>query len=120
MKCVTIACHAVIIVCILQVKRIMNNVYYMLRNEFEANDTYTGSDIMKVVLKTIKVRTNSLRSHIVFTTTKNKPRRIVYTNPESCYDQSALDLCTSASVCKCFQTLSLSVNLVRKMCVSLN
>ena len=53
-----------IIVCILQVKRIMNNVYYMLRNEFEADDTYTGSDIMKVVLKTIKVQTNLLRSHI--------------------------------------------------------
>ena len=64
----------------------MNNVYYMLRNEFEADDTYTGSDIMKVVLKTIKVRTNSLRSHIVFTATQNKPRKRVYTNPESCND----------------------------------
>ena len=42
----------------------MNNVYYMLRNEFEADDTYTGSDIMKVVLKTIKVRTNLLKSQI--------------------------------------------------------
>ena len=42
----------------------MNTVYYMLRNEFEADDTYTGSDIMKVVLKTIKVQTNLLASHI--------------------------------------------------------
>ena len=46
------------IVCILQVKRIMNTVFYMLRNEFEADDSYTGSEIMKVVLQTIKVHTN--------------------------------------------------------------
>ena len=43
----------------------MNTVYYMLRNEFEADDTYTGSDIMKVVLKTIKVRTNLHTSRIL-------------------------------------------------------
>jgi len=43
----------------------MNTVYYMLRNEFEADDTYTGSDIMKVVLKTIKVRTNLPTSRIL-------------------------------------------------------
>lgn len=34
----------------------MNNVFYMLRNEFETDESYTGSDIMAVVLKTIKVR----------------------------------------------------------------
>lgn len=50
------------IVYILQVKRIMNTVFYMLRNEFEADDSYTGSEIMKVVLQTIKVDTNSVTS----------------------------------------------------------
>ena len=34
----------------------MNTVFYMLRNEFEADESYTGSDIMAVILKTIKVR----------------------------------------------------------------
>ena len=33
----------------------MNTVFYMLRNEFEADESYTGSDIMTVILKTIKV-----------------------------------------------------------------
>ena len=33
----------------------MNTVFYMLRNEFEADESYSGADIMSVVLKTIKV-----------------------------------------------------------------
>ncbi|XP_015779656.1 PREDICTED: chromo domain-containing protein cec-1-like, partial [Acropora digitifera] len=37
-----------------EVKRIMNNVFYMLRNEFEADESYNGADIRAVVLKTIK------------------------------------------------------------------
>ncbi|KAJ7334499.1 FK506-binding protein 15 [Desmophyllum pertusum] len=45
-----------------EVKRIMNTVFYMLRSEFEADDTYTGSDIMAVILKTIKEVTVKLVS----------------------------------------------------------
>ena len=33
----------------------MNNVFYMLRNEFEADESYNGANIRAVVLKTIKV-----------------------------------------------------------------
>lgn len=33
----------------------MNTVFYMLRSEFEADDSYTGSQVMSVILKTIKV-----------------------------------------------------------------
>ncbi|XP_068729870.1 FK506-binding protein 15-like [Montipora capricornis] len=45
-----------------EVKRIMNTVFYMLRNEFEAGESYTGADIMNVVLKTIKEVTMKLLS----------------------------------------------------------
>ena len=40
---------------IFQVKRIMNNVFYMLQSEFEADESYNGANIRAVVLKTIKV-----------------------------------------------------------------
>ena len=33
----------------------MNNVYFELRGEFNTDDHYTGAQIMKVILKTIKV-----------------------------------------------------------------
>ncbi|PFX25950.1 FK506-binding protein 15 [Stylophora pistillata] len=45
-----------------EVKRIMNTLFYMLRSEFEANDSYTGSEVMAVILKTIKEVTMKLVS----------------------------------------------------------
>ncbi|XP_066020866.1 FK506-binding protein 15-like isoform X2 [Pocillopora verrucosa] len=45
-----------------EVKRIMNTVFYMLRSEFEADDSYTGSQVMSVILKTIKEVTMKLVS----------------------------------------------------------
>ena len=44
----------------------MNTVFYMLRNEFEADESYTGSDIMAVILKTIKVHCFVLFYFILF------------------------------------------------------
>ena len=51
---------------IFQVKRIMNNVFYMLRNEFEADESYNGADIRAVVLKTIKVNFQQIFHFDVF------------------------------------------------------
>ena len=39
----------------LQVKKIMNNVYRGLREEFDADESYTGSEILAIILTAIKV-----------------------------------------------------------------
>ena len=44
----------------------MNNVFYMLRNEFEADESYNGADIRAVVLKTIKVNFQQIFHFDVF------------------------------------------------------
>ena len=33
----------------------MNNMFYMLKSEFEASSSYSGSEIMAVILRVIKV-----------------------------------------------------------------
>nr|XP_006817309.1 PREDICTED: FK506-binding protein 15-like [Saccoglossus kowalevskii] len=43
-----------------EVKKIMNNVYYTLRKEFEVNQSYTGSEILATMLNTIKTVTMQL------------------------------------------------------------
>lgn len=37
----------------------MNTVYRQIRGEFETEESYTGSEILTVILNTIKVKTGS-------------------------------------------------------------
>ena len=37
-----------------QVKKVMNSVYQSLREEFDADESYTGAEVMSVVLAAIK------------------------------------------------------------------
>ena len=46
--------------CFFQVKKIMNTVYKDLREQFEADETYAGSDILAAILNAIKVSVLSL------------------------------------------------------------
>ncbi|KAL5012698.1 hypothetical protein ScPMuIL_011249 [Solemya velum] len=43
-----------------EVKKIMNTVYRQIRGEFETDESYTGSEILTVILNTIKTTTLSL------------------------------------------------------------
>lgn len=45
-------------VCSLQVKRVMNGVFHSLRGEFGLHQSYQGSDVLGVILSTIKVQCN--------------------------------------------------------------
>ncbi|XP_070532275.1 FK506-binding protein 15-like isoform X2 [Ptychodera flava] len=45
---------------IVEVKKIMNNVYYSLRSEFEADHSYTGTEILATMMNTIKAVTLKL------------------------------------------------------------
>lgn len=38
-----------------QVKRVMNGVFHSLRGEFDLSDSYTGRDVLGVIVTTIKV-----------------------------------------------------------------
>lgn len=38
-----------------QVKRVMNGVFQSLRGEFDLNETYSGSAVLRVLVNTIKV-----------------------------------------------------------------
>lgn len=41
-------------VCV-QVKRVMNGVFHSLRGEFDLSESYTGQDVLGVIVSTIKV-----------------------------------------------------------------
>ena len=43
------------VMCAYQVKKVMNSVYQSLRGEFDKDESYTGGEIMSVVLGVIKV-----------------------------------------------------------------
>ncbi|XP_017551783.1 FK506-binding protein 15 isoform X1 [Pygocentrus nattereri] len=45
-----------------EVKRVMNGVFHSLRGEFDLHETYTGSDVLKVLVNTIKNVTLQLLS----------------------------------------------------------
>ena len=50
-----------------QVKKVMNSVYQSLREEFDADESYTGAEVMSVVLAAIKVRLPSTQVHLGIT-----------------------------------------------------
>uniref|UniRef100_A0A671TBV5 peptidylprolyl isomerase n=1 Tax=Sinocyclocheilus anshuiensis TaxID=1608454 RepID=A0A671TBV5_9TELE len=51
-----------------QVKRVMNGVFQSLRAEFDLNETYTGSAVLRVLVSTIKVWQISVQHHMNFRT----------------------------------------------------
>ena len=51
----------------MQVKKVMNSVYQSLREEFEAEENYTGAEVMAVVLAAIKVHLHSTQVHLNMT-----------------------------------------------------
>lgn len=50
-----------------QVKKVMNSVYQSLREEFDADESYTGAEVMSVVLAAIKVCLPSTQVHLSIT-----------------------------------------------------
>uniref|UniRef100_A0A672SJN5 peptidylprolyl isomerase n=1 Tax=Sinocyclocheilus grahami TaxID=75366 RepID=A0A672SJN5_SINGR len=51
-----------------QVKRVMNGVFQSLRAEFDLNETYTGSAVLRVLVSTIKVWKISVQHNMSFRT----------------------------------------------------
>lgn len=48
-------CVRVLVLVLAQVKRVMNGVFHSLREEFDLSESYTGQDVLGVIVSTIKV-----------------------------------------------------------------